>query len=273
MRILIAEDNEPGRELLMVLLQKSGHTVTGVRDGREALAALEAQNFEVVFMDEEMPGVNGLEATRAIHQSNRSGGKRPVIIGLSGNSTDEDEKRCLAAGMDAFLPKPIRMAELFALLAVLSRRSQPPASQPADSAPSGALPEGLAAHLLRATGGNKEILRALVKSFLADAPRKLFAIRRAIAQGDGERLASVAHALKGSLGLFGAHKAVAAALNLQSIGRSGAIGSAANEFRALEEELRRLRSELLALDVVSKPAKKRSAGRRKASRPVRRRKG
>jgi len=123
MRILVAEDTLESRELLTELLRNGGHTVTAVCNGREALAAIEKDHFEVVFMDEQMPLKNGLEATRAIRQRALPIAKQPIIIGMSGNTAESDQQRCLEAGMDAFMPKPIGVAELLGLLAVLSRRS------------------------------------------------------------------------------------------------------------------------------------------------------
>lgn len=262
MRILVAEDSPDSRELLIMLLRNAGHTVVGVCDGREALAAIEKENFEVVFMDEEMPAMSGLEATRAIRRKIPPQGKPPIIIGVSGNTAEADERRCLDAGMDAFLPKPIGMAALFGTLAAVSRRTQ--ATSPATTAaPESGVPSGdLAAHLRRASGGNEKLVKSLVKTFLADAPRKLAALRSAIARKDSERMASSAHALKGSLALFGAYKAVAAARNMVTIGRAGSLDGAGQEFRALEEEFRHLQRELLALA----PAAKRKPARKPRSR-------
>lgn len=266
MRILVAEDAAEGRELLIELLRHGGHTVAGVSNGREALDALDQNPCEVVFMDEEMPLVNGLEATRAIRQRKYAHGKRPIIIGMSGNAAESDERRCLDAGMDAFMPKPIRMPEVLAMLAALSRRPRGTSSLPAESC------ADLAAHLERATGGNKKLLRTLVRNFLTDAPKKLFALRRALARGDAKGLASTAHALKGSLGLFGADRAVGTARSLQVIGRSGNLDGAAGHFRTLEAEFHGLRHELVAFLRApklerAKPAAKRRA--RRASRPSR----
>src|ERR1700683_1548010 len=115
MHILVADDDTGSRELLTEPLRQSGHSVTAVVDGREALAAMTKDTFEIVLMDEEMPGMGGLEATRAILQGTAPGQKRPIIVGISGNSTREDEQRCLAAGMDAFFAKPVRARGFFAL--------------------------------------------------------------------------------------------------------------------------------------------------------------
>jgi CheY-like chemotaxis protein/HPt (histidine-containing phosphotransfer) domain-containing protein len=269
MRILVAEDSAESRELLIELLRHGGHTVAGVSNGREALEALEQNPYEVVFMDEEMPLANGLETTRTIRRQNYANGKRPIIIGMSGNTAESDERRCLAAGMDAFMSKPIRMPEVLAMLAVLSRR---PAEARSRSESAGTPVEcsraNLAAHLERATGGNQKILRSLVKNFLTDAPKRLSALRRALARNDAEGLASAAHALKGSLGLFGADRAASAAGNLHMIGRLGHLGGADRQLRILEEEFHDLQIELAALRPIPNPRRARAARkRRRALRP------
>ena len=271
MHILVADDDASTRELLTELLHNSGHSVTAVHDGREVLAALAKEQFEVVLMDEEMPRMNGIEAARAIVQASKAGEKRPIIVGISGNSTKDDEERCLAAGMDAFLPKPIRAAELFSVLAMLARlsptRPEPPESEAAELSA-----ESLAAHLDRVTGGNRKIARSLVRTFLADAPKRLVVIRRAVAEKDAGALAAAAHALKGSLSLIGALKAAGTARNLQAMGRLSTLNGASTELGVLETEFARLRSELHALQGNSarpKPAPK--AKRTARSRPKSRR--
>jgi len=271
MRILVAEDTTESRELLVELLRNGGHTVLGVCDGREALDALEKDRFEVVFMDEQMPVMNGIEATHAIRKKSLTHGKRPIIIGMSGNTSEADERRCLDAGMDSFLPKPIGMAELLAMLAALARRPPQTAAGHAARAEHDGPPHDLAGHLHRAAGGDEKLLRSLVKNFLADAPKKISALRRAIAQKDAVALASAAHALKGSLGLFGAHRAVAAARNLQNIGGSGKIDGAESEFRALEEEFGRLRRQLLALPHATKSKSVKRTPKAQPRGPARRR--
>jgi len=261
MHILVAEDTAESRELLIELLRHGGHTVAGVSNGREALEALEQNPYEVVFMDEEMPLANGLDTTRRIRRRKYANGKRPIIIGMSGNTAESDERRCLDAGMDAFMSKPIRMPEVLAILAVLSRRPAEAGSLSEPSRLEAGRRTDLAAHLERATGGNKKLLRLLVRNFLTDAPKRLSALRRALARRDAEGLASAAHALKGSFGLFGAERAVSAARRLQTIGRGGHLADADGQLRTLEEEFRSLQPELVALQQIpgrARPAAKRS---------------
>lgn len=261
MHILIADDDTGSRELLTELLRHGGHSVTAVPDGRESLAALAKDTFEIVLMDEEMPGMGGLEATRAILQATAPGQKRPIIVGISGNSTEEDEQRCLAAGMDAFLAKPVRAAELFSLLAALSRHQKTSAPEQADSVTADSPPENLAETLRRATGGNDNIARSVVKTFLSDTPKKLSLLRRAVSTKDAGTLATVAHSLKGSLALIGAQKAAGTARNLQAMGRLGNLSGAAAEFRVLESEFKELRLKLLALHAKPRKASKPGSSR------------
>jgi len=263
MKILVAEDTVESRELLIELLRHGGHTVAGVSNGREALDALEQNPYEVVFMDEEMPVVNGLDSTRAIRQRKYAHGKRPIIIGMSGNTAESDERRCLDAGMDAFMPKPIRMPEVLAMLAVLSRR---PAQTGSASESARMHPESstdLAAHLERATGGNRKLLRTLIQNLLRDAPKRLSALRRALARNDAEGLASAAHALKGSLGLFGADRAAGSARSLQTIGRSGNLAGADRQLRTLEQEFRALQHRLTGLKRILSPRQTRHKAKRR----------
>jgi signal transduction histidine kinase/DNA-binding NarL/FixJ family response regulator len=260
MRILIAEDNEANRELMSELLKTRGHIVVDVGDGAEALAALKKQSFDVLLMDEEMPGMGGIEATRAIRSAETasSSGKHLYIIGITGNSTEDDEKRLLGAGMDAFFPKPVRMETLFQAVESRDRsKAKEIPTYPSEAVPGSATPaEDAATHLRRTTGGNEKLVRSLAKSFLADAPGKFSALRSAIAKKNADALGKTAHALKGALGIFGAPKAVALARSLEKMGRDGSVQGAAEIFRTLEEEFASLGHQLQALQPMSKPKAK-----------------
>jgi HPt (histidine-containing phosphotransfer) domain-containing protein len=169
--------------------------------------------------------------------------------------------------MDAFLSKPVRMEKLYeAVESKLQTSNQPnllqPAPvprEPATTKEAATENESVAAHLHRATGGNQKLQRTLVKSFLQDAPKTLSLIRRAISKKDPQKLASAAHALKGSISIFGAAKAVAIARELEAMGRSGHLFDAGPQFRALESEFQRIKPELQAISPVpsGKPKPKR----------------
>jgi signal transduction histidine kinase/CheY-like chemotaxis protein len=266
LRVLVTEDTEINRELVLELLKKRGHSVSSAADGLEALAALERAQFDVVLMDEEMPRMNGLDATRAIRKTEVATGRHVRIIGLTGNASYEDERRCLEAGMDAFIAKPLRMDKLYASVEAMAetanRVSDAPAemdrSAQADAKRTAARDESAAEHLHRATGGNEKLERSLIKTFLQDAPKTILLIRRAISKKDARKLAASAHALKGSIAIFGAANSVAIARSLEAMGRSGDLLGLDSQFRALESEFARLKSELLAIQSRSnlKPSAK-----------------
>jgi signal transduction histidine kinase/DNA-binding response OmpR family regulator len=247
LQILVAEDTDVNRELVTELLQKRGHSVVAVENGRAAIAALQKKKFDVVLMDEQMPGMDGLEATRNIRRMERASGNHQIIIGLTGNVAKEDEQRRIEAGMDGYLTKPFDMHVLFQTIESKSRGGQKISPPQADSAEPVTAPEDIATNLERSTAGNKKLAQSLIQSFLADAPKKISDIRRAVAQKLPANLATSAHAFKGAAAIFGAPQVVAAARNLELMGKAGNPDGAEKEFQTLETEFARLKTELLAL--------------------------
>jgi two-component system sensor histidine kinase/response regulator len=116
LRVLLAEDNAVNQRLAMRLLEKRGHRVTVAGNGREALEALEKEKFDLVFMDVQMPEMDGLEATAVIRENEKSSGRHQPIIALTAHAMKGDREKCLAAGMDGYLTKPIRPPELEEIL-------------------------------------------------------------------------------------------------------------------------------------------------------------
>jgi signal transduction histidine kinase/CheY-like chemotaxis protein/HPt (histidine-containing phosphotransfer) domain-containing protein len=286
LRVLVADDAEINRELVIELLKKRGHIAQGVADGRQALSALERHSFDVVLLDEEMPEMTGLQTTAAIRLREATTGKHQVVIGVSGHSTGDDEKRFREAGMDASLAKPVEVDRLYEVIesaAEKLQRSGPhttpeaeliaavaPSSPPALAAivappmstDSAAPPETVIEHLRRATRGNEKLIRSLAATFLEDAPKALSRIRGAVAKSNAAELASAAHLLKGSIAIFGASRAVAAARNLEALGRTDDLRQASEGLRALESEFALLQTELRTIpssptsNTTSQPKKK-----------------
>jgi signal transduction histidine kinase/CheY-like chemotaxis protein/HPt (histidine-containing phosphotransfer) domain-containing protein len=296
LRILVAEDTELNRDLIIELLKKRGHVAEGVADGRQALAALEKLDFDVVLLDEEMPGITGRQTAAAIRRREAGTGKHQIIIGISGHATQDDENRFREAGMDASLAKPVEVKTLYQAVEAAARNFHPgaadsqraadhnvatassaaPRSTSANSAAdtsgnSAADSEDVVTHLRRTTGGNDKLIRSLAAAFLADAPKALSRIRTAVAKKNAAELGSAAHLLKGSLAIFGAPKAVAAARNLEALGRTDRLREASAGLRALESEFALLQHELRAIHSVppakvesrpkTKPAHKRKPAR------------
>lgn len=133
LKILLAEDNAVNRNLAVRLLQKQGHNVTAVGNGREALSALERQSFDLILMDVQMPEMDGFEATRAIRRNERGTGKHTPVIAMTAHAMSGDRELCLSAGMDGYAPKPIRQAdlakEIVRVLGKCSGQSEPASSQ------------------------------------------------------------------------------------------------------------------------------------------------
>jgi signal transduction histidine kinase/DNA-binding NarL/FixJ family response regulator len=256
LRIIVADDDEAVRELAVDILRTRGHFVTGVADGRAALAAFERVKPDVLLLDQQMPGMDGVTLARAIRRSEDQSGarRRAMLVGLSGSASAEDERRALEAGMDALVGKPLGRDTLFQII----ERPGRPISVTESTLVTEPQMIDLRAHLTRITRGDNRLARKLATGFLRDFPRKLSAIARALSRKNAAELASAAHALRGSFAIFNAHKSVAAARKLEAMGREGQLGSAADEFRTLSTDLGRLESELRAL-FPSSPAPRRRA--------------
>src|SRR5439155_3294376 len=195
------------------MLAKQGHTVVVANNGREALTALDRSGpFDVVLMDVQMPEMGGFEATAALRsleargaRYSTAGGPLPVVA-LNAHAMQGDRERCLGAGMDAYLAKPIKAHELEAAL-----------HQMLSPGPE-ARPEIDHAALLDRFGGDMELLHEIVGLFREDAPLQLEEVREALAAGDAVRLARAAHKLKGAVANFGPSPALDAAFRLEMQG-------------------------------------------------------
>jgi HPt (histidine-containing phosphotransfer) domain-containing protein len=188
--------------------------------------------FDLVMLDEQMPGMTGTEVLRAIRAGEQPSGRLPVIA-LTGYNTDTDRERLLRSGFDAVLGKPVRFNVLEATLRAVAARQAAPQSGavPAESS-SVASPDPLAR-----MGGDELLLRQVAQALLRGLPRRLTAIENAIRKKHGESLASEAHALKGSVAIFGADRATALCNQLQDSGQAGHFGDALLAFAALKEAI------------------------------------
>jgi len=267
LKILLVEDDPAIRELTEILLGRDDHEVVAVASGLEALRAIAERPFDVVLLDEEMPGISGVDVTKRIRARETPKGERQIIFSLTGNTTDEDHARLLAAGFDACLNKPFRPEELREAAARFSLGTA--AAPREDDEPPVAT--GTESDLLARFGGDAKLLRSVAQTFLNDYPAKLRKIKQAIARNDAHALASAAHALKGALAIFGAEDAVENARNLQQMGRQGGLVMATEAFRRLDEALARLDAKLgeYALPASRNPSKS-GKGKQPARKPRRR---
>ena len=249
LQVLVAEDNQVNQLIATRIFEKLGHQATVVSNGREAFVAFQAGKFDLIAMDVQMPEMDGLDATSAIRAWEKTAGTHTPIIAMTAHAMRGDRERCLAAGMDGYTSKPIRIEELehtIAQLISLPNSAKVPVSE-ADQA------DGAIDHtaLLAGVDGNRRVLRELVRLFLADCPRRLAEIKEAIRRGDAGALGRAAHALKGSVGNFAAKNAFAAAQRLEIMSRDIDLDNVGKACLTLESELALLSEELRKLTVNS----------------------
>jgi signal transduction histidine kinase/CheY-like chemotaxis protein len=263
LQVLVAEDNQVNQLVATRIFEKLGHQVTVVNNGREALAAVHAGKFDLIAMDVQMPEMDGLDATRAIRAVERAAGTHVPIIAMTAHAMKGDRERCLAAGMDGYTSKPIRIRDLEQAIAQLIS----PINSASVSVPEAEQADGVIDHaaLLAGVDGDRRLLRELIHLFLADCPQGLAKIKDAIRCGDAGALGRAAHTLKGSVGNFTRKSAFAAAQRLEIMGRDGNLDNADEIFRTLESELARLSEELRKLIMNSsvRKTKTNKGGRRK----------
>jgi signal transduction histidine kinase/CheY-like chemotaxis protein len=237
LRVLLAEDNIVNQQLAVRLLDRRGIKSFVVGDGREAVLALEKQHFDMVLMDVQMPEMDGFEATAAIRVKEAETGAHLPIIAMTAHAMKGDRERCLAAGMDAYVAKPIRPKELFEAIDTVSRTSGIRREQPAPTEMEHVLDRTAA---LAQMDGDAHLLAEMAGLLLQDCPNQLSAIRVAVAHDDSKLVERAAHKLKGSLGIFGAKEAFEAALCLETMAGGGDLTRAEETLGALEGALKRL---------------------------------
>jgi len=239
LQVLVAEDNPTNQALVAALLEQRGYQVSVAKNGREAVEKAADRRFDLILMDVQMPEMNGLEATEAIRRDERERGSRVPIVAVTAHAMAGDRERCLEAGMDAYLAKPIRPAELMGTIdALLARHS--------GAAPSRPVPLD-SMSLLAAFGGNNRLLAEVIDVFLEDAPRLLMEMKAAVERRDASALAAAAHAMKGTLGLFSKAGAYEGASRLTDLARSGSLAGVEVLAADLEREVHVLLDQLARL--------------------------
>lgn len=240
LRILVAEDNEFGARFLERVLARPGHTVQLATDGHQALTLAEEKSIDLLLLDVHMPELDGFQVIRAIRERERVAGGHLPVIALTARSRQEDRERCLAAGMDDFLTKPVPPADLFAaidrLMRAPGRSHRVPPQDTADR-------RLLDAHaLLTASGDDAEWLRGMCEDFENYVPVRLAEVSAALHNQDAPRLREAAHQLCALLFAFSA-AAGDVASDLEDRAAQGQL----EEARPLVEQLERIARELLGL--------------------------
>ncbi len=249
MEILLAEDNAVNQKLAVRLLEKRGHAVTVAANGREAVEALQRRRFDLVLMDVQMPELDGFEATALIRRNEQQSDGHVPIIAMTAHALKEDRDRCLAAGMDGYVSKPLQVERLLETIEVYAMPSareisaaDSTAAMPVESPPT--LDRSVA---LQQAGGDAELLKELLDLFVQECPQCLAAIGKAIQQRDPAALRRAAHTFKGSLGNFGHSAPIATAQVLETMGYENRLAGAEETFQQLVRQMARLQPALAAL--------------------------
>jgi two-component system, sensor histidine kinase and response regulator len=269
LRVLLAEDNVVNRKLVTKLLEKRGHTVKAVENGRAAvdLTASDANAFNVVLMDLQMPEMSGFEATQAIREQESARGGHLPIVALTAHAMQGDRERCLQAGMDGYLSKPIDVNDL---IATVERFGGDDAAASVTTPAANASPLFDEKAALSYTGGDRRLLKQVIGLFRSDAASSLRRLDRALRRRDGEALRMGAHALKGAIATVGSPAGREAAAELEQLARSGRFDDADAAYGRLRELVDRLDEAFHASGLAPRARRARAKrDRRRASRAKR----
>jgi GAF domain-containing protein/CheY-like chemotaxis protein/HPt (histidine-containing phosphotransfer) domain-containing protein len=242
LRILLTEDNPVNQKLALRLLEKMGYRADVAGNGLEAIQALERQPYDLILMDVQMPEMDGLEATRQI--VSRWPRDRPRIVAMTADAMQGDREKCIEAGMDDYLTKPIRTPELVAAIERTSHRAA--AGQTRPSAPAEPPVDRAAIDGLVESMGDAEFVADLLATFTTDAPVMLDEIDSAISSADAATVRRIAHTLKSNAATFGARPLSESCRQLEHAARDGDLGSAAGLAETIRADYERARSELSA---------------------------
>jgi two-component system sensor histidine kinase/response regulator len=236
-RILVVEDSSINQQVALGMLRRLGYRADAVANGLEAIDSLERIHYAAVLMDCQMPEMDGFEASVEIRR--REGGTRHTpIVAMTGNAMEGDRDRCLAAGMDGYISKPVRIEELQAAL----QRWLPTEEAPVGARAAAAGADGHAtapvvldeAVLSDLAPGEPDVVAELIDQFLDDAPTRVHVVRTAVTQRDAAGLRQAAHLFKGEAGSIGARELEAACARLEAMGASGNLASGLQALRGFE---------------------------------------
>jgi signal transduction histidine kinase/CheY-like chemotaxis protein/HPt (histidine-containing phosphotransfer) domain-containing protein len=254
LRILLAEDNLVNRAVATGILKKQGHVLVHAGNGREAVEAFSDGSFDLILMDVQMPEMDGFEATRRIRELEEATGGHITIVAVTAHAMAGDRERCLAAGMDDYVSKPLRKEDLLRALARAdgeSRTDEIKTKKTETGSATETPPLYSREELLAQCDGDEELMRELVSIFHDSTPQIVQAIGEAVEKRDGSALAAHAHKLLSSLGAFGAGPARTLALRLEKQGKENDFGGTKERFTELERETNRIYT--ATADFVSAP--------------------
>jgi CheY-like chemotaxis protein len=244
--ILLVEDVVINQKVATKILEKQGHRVVIANNGREGVELWEREVFDIVFMDIQMPEMDGYQATAAIRARERNSRRHTPISAMTAYAMKGDAEKCLAAGMDAYISKPIKAEELLIIMEKLVGDGEPDREETGSAAAltgaQGALLDW--EELLDSWDGDREFAKELLATFIQQLARQRGDLANAVTSADPKEIITAAHSLKGSLLAIVAKPASDLALELETMGRRGDAGDAPAVWRQLDEQLTRLAAEI-----------------------------
>jgi two-component system sensor histidine kinase/response regulator len=242
LRILLAEDNVINRAVANGILENQGHTVVHASNGREAIEAVTRERFDLIFMDIQMPEMDGFEATARIRELEQAGERRTPIVAMTAHAMTGDRERCIEKGMDDYIAKPLQKQKVLEMLATFQSGASFQLASQIDGtleacASLSARAISTRDQLLDQLDGDEELLHQLVALFEENTPRLLQNIRDAVAQQNGQALEAAAHALLSSLGAFGADRAHALTRKIETCARERELQEVRGILAKLEAEV------------------------------------
>ncbi|MCM2309342.1 MAG: response regulator [Sulfuritalea sp.] len=247
LKILVAEDNTVNQKVVQQLLAHLGYRADVVASGVEVLDALERQNYDVILMDVQMPEMDGLEATRRL-KARYVGATAPRIVAMTASAMPGDREICLAAGMDAYVSKPVELDDIRAvLLAVSQAPRQTPPGPDRDEALPVIDPRRISGLLELQDEQQPALVAELIELFCSNSPEHLDILAAAIRIGDGEALANAAHRYLSSIENLGAQRMRLHCMEIERLGRAGTIAGASAALELLRLEFESARTRLAAI--------------------------
>jgi two-component system sensor histidine kinase/response regulator len=247
-RILVVEDNVVNQKLTMRLLEKMGHQAVLARNGLEALEAAKCGGFDLVLMDLQMPVMGGLEATNKIRKSESGTGQHLPIVAMTAHAAAQDERNCLAAGMDGYLTKPVRREQLAEEIERVMLRIQPPKKEleTAQSQWKTATAWNIQ-EVLERVDGDRDFLRELLAIFREDSRECMERARNTVANGELQQLSREAHTMKGMLNNLAMSLGAGIAAELELAAKNGRKGECEQLIARLENALAAIQPEIEVL--------------------------
>lgn len=257
--VLLAEDTAANQKVVSAMLKKQGHEVVIATNGREAVDQFARRRFDVVLMDVQMPILDGFQATRAIREMELDLGRRTPIVAMTAHAMRGDREKCLSAGMDDYLSKPIDQLRLHEVIQRVGDSESFSLTDQLSDSNDGELASGAEKSspidyegVMKRLGNDVELFRDIVEVYRQDRRELATQIQPALEERDAQAVRRIAHSLKGLAANFGATECVNAAHALETSAKHETLENAEGEWRRLEQQLRRLDAALESHEVAPK---------------------